>query len=133
VVHLEGLGRIRCHSLLHTEAAVEARFERLLDTPEDARTLVGLTSALKDAARRMSHCFPGCRHTREALSRASDVESPDQFPGAVSGLLRHLPVEAQQRLLESEPLTTRLEGALGEIHAYLARFAPRPLSRKTFQ
>jgi ATP-dependent Lon protease len=129
VVRLEGLCRIRCHSLVDTGAAVEARFERLLDAVEDTRTLIGLTTALKDAARRMNQSFPGCTHTREALTRASEVELPDQFPGAVSGLLRHLPLEAQQHLLEAEPLTIRLQEALGEIHGYLARFGPRPALR----
>jgi Lon protease-like protein len=123
VVNVEGVARIRTTSWLRQEPFREARCVHLVDSVADA-SLYGLVSAIHDIARRLYRSVPDCVHTGTAMERLAESASPTYLPGAVAGLLRNLPTRARQRLLETEPLSARLEATLAALHARLAHLDP---------
>jgi hypothetical protein len=58
--------------------------------------------------------------TQEATASLT-LSLPEQVLGTASGLLLHLPTDYRQRMLEIDPLESRLEIALLELRERLAR------------
>lgn len=123
VVDLEGVARVRTQAWLRQEPFREARCVHLTESVADS-SLHGLVSAIHDTARRLYRSAPSCVHTRSAMERLAESAAPTHLPGAVADLLRHLPTESRQRLLETEPLTVRLEATLAALHSRMVRLSP---------
>jgi Lon protease-like protein len=127
---IEGHRRVRAVEYLHTEPFLRARCVLLSEPPEDGFWLRALTAAIADLAERMNRRFPECVHTQRSLARIRQVHLPAEYCGAVGELLLHLPLEEQQRLLETEPLSARLEAVLGHLHAFVGHVAGDALPRQ---
>lgn len=67
----------------------------------------------------MNLLFPECQHNMRTQARLRAVRGPEELPAAVWDLLRGLSVAEQQRLLETEPLSARLEATLAALQASL--------------
>ncbi len=118
IAELEGIARVRSVDYVRAEPFREAQCEPIPDPSEESSLLVGLATAIRNAATEMHEALPRCEHVRRALAATHLVRGPQDFPGAVYELLLHLGVEDRQRLLETEPLSARLEATLREIHAH---------------
>jgi Lon protease-like protein len=123
VVELEGVARVRRSVWLRHEPFREGRFAHLPE-PDDP-SLPGLALAIHAVARSLRQSAPRCVHTRRAVERLAEVVAPAELPGAASELLFHLPARARQCLLETEPLSARLEMTVAALHERLAQMAAR--------
>jgi ATP-dependent Lon protease len=108
----EGLARVRSIAYVRAEPFREVRWELLEEAAEDTSLLHGMVAAIGEAARELNRIFPNCEHTLRAVARLRDLGSPDELPGAVIDLLQHLPTPERQRLLETDPLSARLEATI---------------------
>jgi ATP-dependent Lon protease len=116
----QGLARVRAIAYVRVEPFREVRWELLEDAGEDPSLVRGRASAIGEVARDLNRLFPRCEHTQRAVAQVRDAGAPDELPGAVIDLLGHLPIEERQRLLETEPLSARLEATLELLRRRLA-------------
>ena len=121
IAELEAVDRVRVTSYPQLEPFMIARCIPLVDRPEDAAMLHALGSAITNIAMQMNERFPDCMHTQQAATRVREVRLPHEIGGAVASLLLHVPIADLQRVLETEPLSARLEAVVGHLHALQAR------------
>lgn len=124
IAEFEGLARVRCLSEVRRDPFCEVRIAVLRDPNEDPRKIQSLVAAIREAAQEANELFPCCWHALRAMERLGEVRDPALIPGAVIDLLLALSSQERQRLLETEPLSTRLEAALFQIHRRLAERRP---------
>ncbi len=120
IAELEAVDRVRVIAYPRLEPFMIARCIQLVDRPEDEAMLHALGSAITNIATQMNARFPDCMHTQRALARLREVRLPHEIGGAVSSLLLHVPIADLQRVLETEPLSARLEAVVGHLHAFQA-------------
>lgn len=121
LAELEGVTRVRSVEYIRLEPFREVLSEPISDPPEALPVLDALASQLRTTVLRTNALFPRCAHATQAVARVRDVRRLEDLPGAVYDLLLHLGVADRQRLLETEPLSARLEATYREIHARLTR------------
>ncbi|MGD0674538.1 MAG: LON peptidase substrate-binding domain-containing protein [Polyangiaceae bacterium] len=121
VANLRGAGRARSIEYVQWEPFRTAEVEPLAESTGQSLVVEALGSAIRRAVTQLHERKPGCRHASGAWSALKAPIAACELAGAAAGLLRHLPVEEHQRLLEAEPLATQLEGVLAHLHGLLAQ------------
>jgi ATP-dependent Lon protease len=132
VANLRGVGRARSLEYVRWEPFREAHVERFAESAGQPLVVDALASAVRRAVTQLHDRSPRCQHSSRARAAVQASDSASELAGAVADLLRHLPVEEHQKLLEAESLTTQLGEVLAHLHALLARVkadAPGPKSR----
>lgn len=119
-VSVDGLQRVQARAFLPGGAFLQVRCEPLPEVPEDPLRFLCLADAITEAVRQMAGLFPRCRHTTTTLARVRDGVRPSDLPGVVQDLLLALPIDDRQALLETDPLSTRLDRTLGALHGLIA-------------
>ena len=129
IAELDAIDRIRVTAYRQLEPFTIARCSPLVDRAEDAAVLHALAVAIADLAMLMNERFPECVHVQRVMGRLREARLPEQRGGAVAGLLLQAPIADLQEVLETEPLSARLEAVLGHLHAFLAQVGG-PVSRR---
>ena len=117
---IAAVGRVRAVTFVEFGDHLAAELEALDDPPESHAALGALSTALRDASLKMAQRFPACARTRRAVSRVLSTDDASGLAGAAAGLIAHLAVATRQQILQTAPLSARLEAILCEIHTHLA-------------